>query len=74
MKGCAGIFTLNVEVEGGTAPYTYVWMKETVTENRNGTKTSKYIKIIDTDGTIKGANTATLMVSLTSLDTYKYKC
>ena len=74
MKGCVGIFTLNVEVEGGTAPYTYVWMKETVTENRNGTKTSKYIKIIDTDGTIKGAKTATLMVSLTSLDTYKYKC
>jgi hypothetical protein len=49
-------------------------MKSKVTINRNGTVTTKFIAISDTEGTISGAKTANLKVSLTTLDTHEYKC
>ena len=72
-SGSVGIFRLDVEVEGGKAPYTYQWQRY-VTITIGNRKTSKYANMVDSEGTVRGATTANLMISVTELGTYKYKC
>lgn len=73
MSGSIGLFKLEVEVEGGTAPYTYQWQKWTVITSA-GRKTQRYTDLLNAEGTVKGATTANLTLSLTELATYKYRC
>ena len=73
MSGSIGLFKLDVTVEGGKAPYTCQWQK--LTTITNGTRKSQiYMNLTDAEGTIKGATSANLTVSITTLGTYKYKC
>ncbi|MBO7318791.1 MAG: hypothetical protein J6V06_02065, partial [Clostridia bacterium] len=74
MSGWDGKYHLNVEVYGGTAPYTYRWMQATMVEKRDGTETKKFLAISDTEGTITGAETANLTISLDELETYEFRC
>ena len=72
-SGSVGIFRLDVAVEGGKAPYTYQWQRY-VTITVGNRKTSKYTDMVNSEGTVKGATTANLLISVTELGTYKYKC
>ena len=72
-KGSIGLFRLAVEAVGGKAPYTYQWQR-LVTITIGAKQSQRYVNLVDTDGKIQGAKTANLTLSLTELDTYKYKC
>jgi len=73
MSGSIGLFKLSVAVEGGKSPYTCQWQKlATITSGNR--KTTQYLDLLDKEGSVKGATSANLTLSLTELGTYKYRC